>query len=400
MLEKGFHLLTGCVRFEVSGDAARFFTVCAKSSIELWGFQREGELHTAWARIGDYKKLRPLCRRCMVKTRLIKKQGLPFQTGRLKRRKGMAAGVVLGAALFFFLSGFVWDVTVKGSEELTDAKILKAAREAGVFVGVKKDSFRPKAAALRILRREEKLSWVSVNTDGCFVEVAVKENAEKPEVLDDRQLSNIVASREGKILAIEAHHGRPEVSLGEVVEEGQLLISGLYPQRVDPYGPQPENPMTTLGAARGKVTAETYREFTVQIAEEVSEEKLTGKRQVNRALSLFGWRIPLGLQTEPRGQTRFYREETVLRLLDRKLPLALERNVYEFFEVEKRQLSQKEMEQRALLKLRETQKTILPAGSRIREEELTYSFSDGVCILSAKCRCEEEIGTEKPVIVE
>lgn len=400
MLEKAFHLLTGCVRLEITGDAARFLTVCAKGGIELWGFHREGELHTAWAKPGDYRKLRPLRRRCGVTLRLGKKRGLPFQTVRLKRRKGMAAGVVFGVILYSFLSGFVWGVSVTGSERLTDAEILKAAKSAGVFVGVKKNSFRPRASALKILREEEELSWVSVNTDGCFVEVAVKENEEKPEVLDDHALSNIVASRAGKILAIEAHHGRPEVSPGEVVEEGQLLISGLYPQKVDPYGPQPETPMVTLGAARGKVTAETYREFAVQVSQEVSEERPTGKRQVNRALLLFGWRIPLGFHTVPQGKTRLCREETPLRLLDRELPLALEREEYEFLETETHSLSQEEVKERALLRLREAQRAVLPAGSRIREEELSYSFSQGICILSAKCRCEEEIGCQQPVVVK
>uniref|UniRef100_UPI00248DE2F4 sporulation protein YqfD n=1 Tax=Neglectibacter timonensis TaxID=1776382 RepID=UPI00248DE2F4 len=58
MLEKIFHWLTGCVRFQVTGDAARFFNIAAKSGLGLWGFQKEGTDSAAWIRAGEYKKLR------------------------------------------------------------------------------------------------------------------------------------------------------------------------------------------------------------------------------------------------------------------------------------------------------------------------------------------------------
>lgn len=400
MLEKAFHWLTGCVRFQVKGDAARFFNISAKSGLALWGFSKEGELPAAWARPRDYRKLRRVCRRCNTRTWLLKKRGLPFQTRRFWRRKGLVLGCFAGIALYFFLSGFVWNVTVTGAERLTEAQILEAAQEAGVFVGAAQKSFRPKRAALSMLEQVKELSWVSVNTNGCFVEIALKESQEKPEVVDDEKLSNIVATREGKVIAMEAHHGRPEVELGETVQEGQLLISGLYPEKVDPYSPPPGTPMTTYGSARGSVVAETYREFTVRVSESRTEREPTGKKQVNRSLTLFGFRIPLGFNIIPQEECRLFTERFAFSALDAELPLVFEQDIYEYLGDSKRRLSEAEQKESALLKLREAQRAALPSGARIVTEKLEYAFSQGECILLAKCRCEEEIGREQPVIVE
>ena len=64
-----------------------------------------------------------------------------------------------------------------------------------------------------------------------------------------------------------------------------------------------------------------------------------------------------------------------------------------------RPLDRKGLKEEALRKLREAQKAELPAGSKILKEELSYSFPDGMCILSAQCRCQEEIGEVREILV-
>lgn len=399
MLEKVFHLLTGYARFEITGDSVRFLNMAAKSGFGLWGFsRREGKL-CARCRARDYKRLRPLARRCGARLRCVKKRGLPFQLRRLWLRKGMAAGVLCGIGLYFFLSSFVWGVSVSGTEILNDRQVLEAARESGVYVGARKDSFAPRLAAHSIINDLPKLEWASVNTNGCFVEVAVEEGAQKPEITDDLEWSNIVASRAGTVRAIEAERGRPEVVLGDTVREGELLISGLYQERLDPYSPPPKEPFKALGAARGSVTAETYREFTVQVSAVKREQFPTGEKRVNAFLHVFGLRIPLGLNEIPQEECRAYSEISVLTALDTSLPLSLERDVYEFLEEKDETLSEEKLKEAALLKLREAQRAAITPGGRVVREELEYSFPEGMCILSAKCRCEEEIGEVRKVLV-
>ena len=115
-------------------------------------------------------------------------------------------------------------------------------------------------------------TWLSVNTDGCFVEVALREK-----LFPHRRWLTIgngpilwPPGREPLCPWRRNEAGR-KCGLGETVEAGQLLIAGLYEQEVDPYSPPPEEPYQILGAARGSVRALTYREFTVEVPQEESE---------------------------------------------------------------------------------------------------------------------------------
>lgn len=399
MLEQVFHWLSGYVEFQIDGDGARVFTVAAKRGLGLWGYRRVEGRARARIKPRDYKKFRGACRRCQAVSRITKKRGLPFQVRRLWRRKGLLAGALCGAGLYVFLSGFLWGVEVTGAETVTPRQVFQAGEAWGVYVGAPKSRLQPKSAGQGILSALPELSWVSVNTDGCFAQIAVREGAEKPQVDERGELSNIVASREGQVVEIESALGRPEVQPGETVVAGQLLIAGLYQEIPDPYGPQPEKLFQRAGPARGRVIAETYREFTVQVGGSRPQWVEEG-RQTAVWVNAFGLRIPLGLWSRPPEEARVWREARRASLLGVELPLALEREETVFLREESRSLTQEEQKEAALLKLREAQRSTLPEGSSIKAEELEYIFAEGLCVLNAKCRCLEDIAQLQIISVE
>lgn len=399
MLTRIYHWFSGYVEFRVEGDGARLFTMAAKRGLGLWGFRREGGKAVARVKPREYKKLRPLCKRCGAVSRVTKKRGLPFQSMRLWERKGLILGAFLGAALYCFLSGFIWGVSVSGTEKMLPAQVLRAAQESGVYVGAGKEAVRAGNPESRIQALLPGLSWVSVNTDGCFAEVAVKEGAPKPELEQDGELSNIVAARAGQIVKLEAREGRPEVQIGEAVSEGQLLIAGLYQEEPDPWSAQPLEPYRRAGAARGNVTAETYREFTVQVSS-VRQEPVESGRSSELWIEIFGVRIPLGLWSRDEGEQRSWSESWQAEVLGVELPLRIERRTTVYLEEQEKVLSEEQQKAAALMKLREAQRAQLPEGSSIRQEELEFAFADGLCILSARCRCWEEIGVVQKILVE
>lgn len=398
MLEKGYHLLTGYVEFRVEGDGGRFFTIAAKRGMDFWGFRREGGKALARTKPRDYRALRPICRRCGIRTRVLRRRGLPFQWRKLRKRPGLLAGAGMAAALFWFLSGFVWGVEVTGCERVPVNQVAQSAQAHGVYLGASKKAASPRAAANGILNDLAQLSWVSVNTDGCFVQVAVKEGTAPPEQEAGQELSNIVASRAGEVVHIEAQQGRPEVRMGQAVVEGQLLIAGVYQEIPDPYNP-PKKLYRVAGAARGKVVAETYREFTVQAEAAVREPVETG-RQTRAWLEVFGLRIPLGLWSRPEGEVKSWREASRAEVLGVPLPIAWERETVVSLEQRERALTKEQQQRLALFKLREAQRTALGEGGSVLREDLTMAYAGGRCILSAQCRCREEIGEIREIPVE
>lgn len=399
MVEKILHWLIGCAEFEIIGDHARFLNITAKSGFSLWGFCKRDGTACVTCRARDYKRLRPLARRCHVRLKCRRKSGLPFYVNRILHRKGMVIGVGCAVAIYAFLGSFVWGVSVQGTDTLTDFSVLNAAKKSGVYIGVSKKDFVPRLAAHNIIAELPELKWAAVNTDGCFVEISVSESAQTPQITDDTVWSNIVAGRAGTVLSIEAEHGRPEVSVGDTVAEGDLLISGLYQEKLDPYSPVPDDPYHSLGAARGSVIAETYREFTVEIPSVISKQQSTGRRQVNWFFNAFGLRLPLGLNTIPQGDFRAYSKTNILTALGTPLPVSIERDVYELTEQIDVQLTEEQQRQTALLQLREAQREALPDGGKVLTEELSFEISSEGCVLTARCRCEEEIAVLREVLV-
>ncbi len=401
MLEKLFHWLFGYARFRVVGDGARFFTICAKSRIGLWGYRRESGQAMACVRAREYRKLRRISRRAGVRLRVMERKGLPFWLQRLSRRKGLVMGALCGAALYVFLSGFTWGVTVSGTQKLPDSLILDAARHCGIYVGSRLDGQSPRGANAGIQTQVAGLSWVGVNTDGCFTHILVNESSERPRLAEKGGWSNIVAAREGQVVEIQAASGRPEVALGDTVVKGQLLISGLYQERQDPWAEPLEDPLQVTGQARGSVVAETYREFTVQVSAKKNERLETGWVQSRYTLCLFGLRIPLGMPFGEAGENvRCWQETYQAKALGTVLPLSIQREARAYGEKQVRVLSEEEQKEQALLKLRQAQRAGIAPGGRVAQEELVFSFTEGACILQAKCRCREEIGVVQEILVE
>ncbi len=399
MLEKLFHLLSGYAEFTVTGDSARFFNMTAKSRVGLWGYGRRDGVATARVKAREYKKLYPIGRRSGARLRVVRKRGAPFVLARLERRKGLLLGALCGAALYVFLSGFLWGVKVEGACLLPDSLILDRAAQCGLYTGSPLSTLNPRGAAHSLLTELSGLSWVGVNTDGCFAEIHVKEAQPQPEPEEREQWSNIVASREGKVVAIEAESGRPEVALGEAVERGQLLISGLYEEEQEPWTEPLPHPYQSVGPARGSVTAETYRTFTVQVSSEKKEWVETGEIESSCSLYLLGLRIPLGLPLGA-GEGRFYEEREALTVLSTELPVALEKKARVLWQERARTLSEEELRTQALLKLRAAQRAEIAPGGKVVAEELNFCFPEGGCILEARCTCREEIGVVQEVLVE
>ena len=399
MLESITRLFTGYVTFEVRGDTARFLNIASKSRMTLWGFKKNGDVLTANIKAGKYRALHPMKQRTGVHLHFVKKAGLPFLLRRLQRRPGICIGAVLFIVLYVFLYGGVWHVQVSGNEYLTDAQILRAAQEVGVFEGARRSSFDPVAASLKLSLAIEELSWVSVNTDGSMVTIEVKEADLKPKLANEEDPSNIIAEREGQIVAIEAESGMKEVRIGDTVYAGQILIAGSYSEMVRPYVEKPIPAKWYLVPARGSVRAETVREFQVEIPRQKQIETET-EEKTNRYLLFFGIRIPMGLQKSPEGRYHSFQSVDMLQLLDQELPVGLYRERYAFYENETVQLSEEAWKEEARYKLRQIQKEALGDDSLILEETLNYEFRGDVCVLTCRCRVQEEIGVIEKILFE
>ena len=158
--------------------------------------------------------------------------------------------VLLAASSFF-----VWDINVTGQEGLSEKEILKTLEGYGLYMG----SYIPNINTARLENElvidTDELSYASINLRGTVAEVVVRERKER-DVENISVPSNLVASCDGQIEAIEVRGGVPTVKKGQIVKKGQLLVSGVIDSRAVGY---------RLVRARGEVYARISRSFTAEI---------------------------------------------------------------------------------------------------------------------------------------
>ncbi|MDI9259330.1 sporulation protein YqfD [Alicyclobacillus sendaiensis] len=224
-----------------------------------------------------------------VRFRVVDRHGAPFLGQRLLRRKAFAAGAVAFVAILYALSSIVWRVEVVGAEgEDQEAELRLAAAEAGLQVGQWKSRLAPPVElAERMVARAPNFVWVGVEIKGS---VAVVRGIPKvPGVPQaSQQPCNIVATRPGVILDVQASRGRVLVKPHQLVQPGQVLISGLLTDR----GPSVP--------ASGHVFAEVWYTSEVSIPLRVSSQGLTGTSVSRDYLAVGGARLRVwGFQEAP-----------------------------------------------------------------------------------------------------
>ncbi len=78
----------------------------------------------------------------------------------------------------------------------------------------------------KIKLKRNDISWIGINIKGTNVIVKIVKAEEKPEIVNNTDYCNIIASKSGVITKIVAQNGTAIVKEGDKVEKGDILIAG------------------------------------------------------------------------------------------------------------------------------------------------------------------------------
>nr|WP_296168165.1 sporulation protein YqfD [uncultured Ruminococcus sp.] len=228
MLLKIIRFLRGNVDFTASGKfPERFINITAKNGVNIWNPVPAKNAISASMYLSDYKKIRTLAKKSRVKTKITAKHGMPFIVNRYKARTGLFAGAVFGIILCIFLSNFIWSVKISGTEEISNIYLESLLSDNGISVGVWKNNLDVDQIERNIQRKCGDVRWMSINITGSLVTVEVKETYKKPKLDTSKNPCNVKAVKDGVITRIQAYNGKPVVTKGSGVVNGQVLVSGL-----------------------------------------------------------------------------------------------------------------------------------------------------------------------------
>ncbi len=277
------NLLRGSVEVEVEGAfPERFLNVCSQNGIAFWGLQRMDETHLrAHILPQGYKKVQHFAEKCLCTVVPVQKKGVPFFLWRLRRRHLLFLGFGACILALYILSMFIWEFEVVGNETVSDGEILENLAEIGVKMGTYGPSIDINEIKNEMILRVEELSWLTVNVKGSRAVVEVRERIPKPELIPDGSPCNIVSARDGVVVSIDTLSGAAVVRIGQTVEKGDLLVSGVVDSKAG----------ARFVHARADIEARVWYDYSAKLPQNAAAKQYTGRTTTRRALVVGGSRI-------------------------------------------------------------------------------------------------------------
>ncbi len=281
--------IKGYVVIEVSGfSVERFMNMAVHKNIFLWDIVRDEGVVTMKVSIKGFKLLKPCARKTKCKIKIRDKSGVPFWLFRYRKRKVLAAGIIFFIGFLYFLSSFIWLVEVEGNSRIQTHQIIEFLNEQGLKEGVFKASVDTKTLEKMFLYYFSDISFIHIDITGTKATVHMAETIEKQQVIDKSIPCNIVAKKDGLIMSVGASSGTPLAKRGDVVREGDILVSSEII-----IGTQDEQLRKEYVHAYADVRAKIFYEIEFLVPYEYKIKKYTGEKKVDRYIILLDKTINL-----------------------------------------------------------------------------------------------------------
>lgn len=394
MLNSLFKFLKGYVIIEVYGrHAERFVNICIRRKIGVRGVKRQSDGSVIMrVRKSDFKKLRPIAYKTHTKVHIVSKRGFFDLRRRYKKRYGLTIGVLLCSVFILVAPRFIWTVEISGNEDVKTEAILQSLRELGIYRGAIKsripDSFEIKR---QLIHKNPGLLWAWAYINGTKADVKVYEKTFPPMLVDRNEPCDVVAACDGYIEDIRVLNGEGKVKASNVVQAGEILISGKVAVFREGY---PEK--YRYVHARGDIRAYTERTKSGVYNLQYEHRIPTGRSESRIYLDLFGKRINLYRNAQCSYES--YDEEE--RLYD-FFGIAIGAMNYNEVYVEYEPMSIEGALQLARDELQQQIASELCKNAVLLDEDLQYEkISDKEIKVKLRMSFTEDIGVEVPTQME
>ncbi len=273
----GFWQWRSYVIIKVKGPRLEdFVNRAVAAGAHLYDVERlSAEMMVARVTAPVFRRLRVLCRAGAWRLSIVKRVGAPFLLLRLARRKGLIMGALAGLLFLYLLSSVVWFVEVEGLEQVPRERVLALAAECGLRPGVLKNAYSGPVVERQLLLTLDRLAWAYVETRGTLAVIHVAEK-----VVPDPALTmpgDIVAAFDGVLEEMLVLRGVPAAQVGDAVQVGQMLISGLIPPQDPLHAEKLAAGEPPYIKADGLVKARVWHEGYAEASLLQREETLTGR---------------------------------------------------------------------------------------------------------------------------
>ena len=387
-MQKVYKNILGYVKFSGNGVfPERFLNLCAKENILVWNPKVNVNEISGYMRINDYKRIRKIAKKSCMRIKITKRVGLPFLLNRYRHRYGIPIGAVLFFIIIWYLSGFVFNISINGNITADKKEVLSSLKNCGVYLGQRTSNIDAELTRQKFLINNPEFSWAALNIKGSYITVELAQTTEKNEKSDDKEPCNIIAKNDGKIIKIKAYEGKPAVSVGEAVTKGDLLVSGVI---------ELTDKTTKFVHSNAEVTAQTRHSLKVFVPFDNFEE-LTDEKTIKRSvLSIANIDIPLFLGEISKPYKVKYKTKNYC-FFGKELPIKKTTAYFKKISKKKITLDEQSAKQLAIEKMEKKAQKLLKNTIKTKETAVFTTKINGI-LMKQVFICEENIAKEKKIL--
>lgn len=230
----------------------------------------------------DYDNVIELVNDQKGKINLIKKRGSIFTLKKMKKKKILVIGAVLIVGIIYFLSTFIWKVEIKTENNISPYEVRKDLKKLGVYGIMKKSDINVYNLEKKVEDINKGILWIRIRIEGSTLKIRIKEKVNPP-TLKGGSVGDCIALKSGEIKRIFVNSGTAKVAPGDMVKEGDVLITGLQGKEGGEYSVTSE----------GVVIANTFYERIMEVQKSGTVLERTGNRDKDVYIKLFGAKIYL-----------------------------------------------------------------------------------------------------------
>lgn len=383
-----YDLARGTARLEISGaQPERLLNFCALNGIEFWDTSPKTDFCVQITiHASNYPLLQSQNGKNGCEIKLLAARGGKNISRAMRRRFALCVGVGVCIILLALSSLFVWQIDIDGNEKLSDAEILRALSECGVENGVFWPGLSSDEVRNDMLTLMPDIAWLSVNVCNSRAEVVIHERINKPEIVDEAQRADIIASKAGYIIKLSVLEGKPLVAVGDTVSKGDTLISGTMDS---------ETADDRHVHSMGTVTARTWYEINAQtpLYETVKGEK----RHVKTKYSLVFGKKRIKISSDSRNNSSSCDKINRLRYASIggafTLPVGIIKEECTEYELQRKPIDENAAVERLKQNLLKELKRRIGDGS-ISAYSFSVSKDESILTVTLRAECVEDIGAE------
>lgn len=189
--------ILGYLNIEIEGYfVEKFINTCIAKNIFLWNIRRtKATLVYCNIGINNFRKVRKIAKNSKCRVKIKTKKGLPFIFNKYKRRKVFFVFLFLLVLSIISLSNFVWNIDVTGNVNISKEEIIRNLEQDGLKIGKLKSKINSKEIISKMRLERDDLAWIGIELKGTNAIVKIVEAEKKPEIIDEEDYCNIVATK-------------------------------------------------------------------------------------------------------------------------------------------------------------------------------------------------------------